>query len=626
MSDSTPFTRRRALAVGIGAAAGAALTNTSPAHADAESDAVQLTAAELATDPVVAIQQAVDAMAEKGGGTVHLPAGTYALSEPLWLRSRVTLVGKGPQETMLRDADTLGANPVVLVIGTREERITDVQLRDLAVRNGTATNAASPPDTFHTELSVVGKEGIVAEYVDGLTMHNILVTEIAGKYGFRCKMARRIACRRSRFYRCTYAAFMLLVESEHVTVDHCEFDTITTAPPVYPNQYLFATGSERRGQGEFLVRDVLVQNSRFLNNPHWQAINTHGGERITFRNNYCENVLIGTIAANVVGFAKHSALQDILIEGNTYLRGTATDDGIPTNKTTAGISVAGNITALGRNICVRGNRLVGFGGGLFTQGALLTYRVHDIVVEDNVVEDFHQYGMVLFSGSYGAVIRNNVFDGMASSITGLEDVSAVIGVPVDGQAYGIQVTGNTVRPAAPEHRPARFIWTTGPHMNFVIAHNNIGPDAIAQAAIYHDDDHLPLMKNSTPSQYLILRRGERVTNAAGRTVNICASPRQGFGSLDTSTVLALVNTSTGSSHITIAQPGYVPELNVDFFTPYGMFPPGMNIIIEGGDGQGDLTARVADIVDATTVALDTVMPRDLSGVRVRRQTLTWQRA
>ncbi len=52
----------------------------------------------------IAIQQAIDAAGEYGGGTVELAAGIYTLEDSLHLRSNVRLVGVGP-DTVLRKSD-----------------------------------------------------------------------------------------------------------------------------------------------------------------------------------------------------------------------------------------------------------------------------------------------------------------------------------------------------------------------------------------------------------------------------------------------------------------------------------------------------------------------------------------
>lgn len=61
------------------------------------------------------IQNAIDNVSSEGGGTVSFSAGTYTITKPIMLKSNVTLIGKGQDETVLkRHADSnLGAHGVL---------------------------------------------------------------------------------------------------------------------------------------------------------------------------------------------------------------------------------------------------------------------------------------------------------------------------------------------------------------------------------------------------------------------------------------------------------------------------------------------------------------------------------
>lgn len=78
------------------------------------------------TDSTKAIQAAIDAAGALGGGTVYLPAGTYAVSIPsstakaalLIQHSNIRLVGDGPDKTFLRlDSHQVRSKAMILVAG-----------------------------------------------------------------------------------------------------------------------------------------------------------------------------------------------------------------------------------------------------------------------------------------------------------------------------------------------------------------------------------------------------------------------------------------------------------------------------------------------------------------------------
>ena len=56
-----------------------------------------------------AIQGAIDMVALRGGGTVHVLAGEYMLNDALHLRSNINLIGDGPQKTILKHAPSVSS-------------------------------------------------------------------------------------------------------------------------------------------------------------------------------------------------------------------------------------------------------------------------------------------------------------------------------------------------------------------------------------------------------------------------------------------------------------------------------------------------------------------------------------
>lgn len=79
-----------------------------------------------AADDTEAVQAAVNACTEGGGGTVHLPAGTYRLTSAVWVNSGITLAGAGTAGTVLRQSS-------VTEDGIRGQDTEYVTVRDLTV-------------------------------------------------------------------------------------------------------------------------------------------------------------------------------------------------------------------------------------------------------------------------------------------------------------------------------------------------------------------------------------------------------------------------------------------------------------------------------------------------------------
>lgn len=61
--------------------------------------------------------------------------------------------------------------------------------------------------------------------------------------------------------------------------------------------------------------DITISNNNVSNNPYWEALDTHGGERVTFSNNIVKNCWRG-IAAVGDDHREIMLCKDIIIEGN----------------------------------------------------------------------------------------------------------------------------------------------------------------------------------------------------------------------------------------------------------------------------------------------------------------------
>lgn len=121
------------------------------------------------TDDTAAIQQAIDACAAAGGGTVFLPAGTYLVSirvhpenanwaTALIIENYVTLVGDGIERTTILlapipNAIPAGCNPswkgMVTSVGTPSGGNAGVGLRDLTIDGNAINQTFVPPDSMH---------------------------------------------------------------------------------------------------------------------------------------------------------------------------------------------------------------------------------------------------------------------------------------------------------------------------------------------------------------------------------------------------------------------------------------------------------------------------------------------
>ena len=80
------------------------------------------------------IQNAIDNLSSLGGGTVYMREGTYTVAGPINLTSNIALVGEG-SATILQAT----TNGIDIVTEQSATLLTNVQLRDFAIRPGAAT-------------------------------------------------------------------------------------------------------------------------------------------------------------------------------------------------------------------------------------------------------------------------------------------------------------------------------------------------------------------------------------------------------------------------------------------------------------------------------------------------------
>lgn len=82
-------------------------------------------------DYTAAIQAAVDDAAGASGLIVFVPPGTYKTSGPILLKSRVSILGSGPEASRIQ---SMGNYPVLQHIGAKGFTVGDVTIRDIQIR------------------------------------------------------------------------------------------------------------------------------------------------------------------------------------------------------------------------------------------------------------------------------------------------------------------------------------------------------------------------------------------------------------------------------------------------------------------------------------------------------------
>ncbi|MDQ6524474.1 right-handed parallel beta-helix repeat-containing protein [Nocardioides sp. LHD-245] len=556
--------RRRVLGMAGAAVAGAGAVVVGTAVAANAAAETWLDTLTGTGDESATIQAAIDALGSTGG-IIRLPAGTFQVGRTIELRTNVTITGAGARATVLREHSSLGNKAILRAAGSVGTRLTNVAVTDLTIRNATA--GTTPAD---------GPDGIFVDLVDGFALERALVTEIKGYYGLKVQRSTDIVARDCEFYRCANAMMAVLVEVDGVTVTGCRFDTLTDTTT--PNCYTFMTGAETANFGSFYVRNVLVENNQFLNNPRWEGIDCHGGENIIIRGNTIKNCKVGISLQHALGFLadpSQETLRNVLIADNTIEQGSGNND-------QAGISVVGNIYRMSEKIRIIGNDITGFTGQTDAPGSITVYEVRHVWIEDNELWNHGRYGICMYEAVFGATIRGNYFFG-ANPTAAANANSAAIGAVGPG-IYGLVVEDNTVDATTMDRRVNYFIRAHSQYESWQVRNNRILN--VKQATPYNDVSLLPVERSAVPTTTLVQRFGDMVYDTSGRPAWAVTAPKIGYGSLDTSTVIVKGTIASGSNTMTLVSGGALD---------WRAMPAGMNVTVAGAGASGAaLNARVLE--------------------------------
>ncbi len=478
-------------------------------------------------DAAPVIQDAIDEVAINGGGTVHLPAGTATVSTTLHLKSGVTLQGQGALETQIRETATLGRHPIMVIGGTESVRLSAVGVQDLAIRNGTAT----------TGPFLSGQDGVVVEWVDGLTIQGCRLEEIAGRYALRLFSATDVAVTGTEFHRCAHSMMMVLADCEDITVSSCVFDTVLSQHYAY--SYTFGTGYD--GTLDYVAtqgpRNIVVEDSLFLNNPRWEGIDCHGAAGIVIRNNHVENCRVGILVGN-----HFQDSCDVEVSGNTLIQGVA-----DTPEMGRGIIVESTDVAIER-VKITNNVLTGFAGGNAQHGVITVYGLRDLEISGNELHDVGAHGICLMQHLEDVVVEGNLIHNLRlAPPTG--DSGAING---HGSAiYGVRCQSNVVAADTPAQQFDHLVRSPQNYQSWQFGFNDPGNGI--SGTLYEGVDHLPVDKTSLPTERTILHHGDHILDPFGNPAWVVTAPT-GYGSTDSTTVMVTGVTTLGSTALSVDNP------------------------------------------------------------------------
>jgi hypothetical protein len=539
------------------------------------------------TDDKAAIQAVIDYVhTQYGGGVVIFPytANYYKISGKLTLYSNITLLGSGGKAYIYNDTES--AEPVIEIVGTSANRLKNVGLKNLKIRNGTASEGA------YTSY----KDGIEVKYCDGFKMRGCEVTEIQGAFGLSTRYSTDIWVKDGcKFYRCTYACMYVLSECENIHVYGNTFDTCTGLAT--PNTYLFATGGDET-VNDYRCKNVWIKDNKFLNNPRWEGIDSHGSENIWIENNYVLNVRTGIMVGLENDYILNPVLKNVHISGNVIIQGTGID-GAP------GIIVSGdiddNIYALATHVNIDNNKIVGFGAtdGDIT-GAINIGSTLDTIINNNKISNFSGYGIIIYANNLNFKIKDNTI----KNCRGKSSANASVGICVRSTGNDGKIKDNTI-----EYDDINKPIEIGVKVNYKLSHiQSINNKIITSVGKYSNFGTFNVSKLTIPSG-IMGKQGDIATDSNDMPKYYCTNSVLRFSSTEISGIT--VTGISGTNELTIASGDFKNVL------------PNLEIVIAGaGIGGADLTTTILDLTNKKIWVKDS-LSTNVAGAAVTYTDATW---
>jgi hypothetical protein len=519
------------------------------------------------------------------GGVVimPMPSAYYKVSSKIVMYSNILLIGATGGKAYIYN-NTESAEPVIEIVGTSANRLKNVGLKNLKIRNGTASEGA------YTS----GKDGIIVRYCDGFKLFDSEITEIQGVHGLSTRYSTDIWVKRNKFYRCTYSCFSVLPECENVHVYGNTFDTVTSLTT--PQTYLFMTGGDTTIDN-FACKNVWVKDNRFLNNPRWEAIDSHGCENMWIEDNYAINCKIAVMVDGGGDFVVNKqSSKNIHIEKNIFIQGTG-EVGIH------GIYVGGTAEHPTENVTITKNEVIGFGS--VTAGAIMLQYIMGGDVSENTLRNYRYIGIAPGGYNNSINIHHNHFKNNASDAIG-----TAIYVINHGNIR-IAIDDNDSYPSSDAVSPTYFIRNQNARYNNVTAKNN---NYIGNTTKYLGSfcANIPVTTALDTTALMYLCKGDVVYDTNEVPLYIVTSPEKGHAG--NRALNHYVFSGTLGTNILTLDTSLVGATST-----YGL---GCNITIPLS--EDNLNAVITKIGD-DYIEIDQNLPEDIVSQEIYNAVATWTR-
>lgn len=529
------------------------------------------------TDESTKIQNVVLALSSAGGGIIFFPEPIdyYKILSPVYIPSNITIEGVVSKPLFKNPSDD--DIPVFVL-----ESCQNVTFKNITVTNG--FNGTGN----HQGAS---KHGIYVNSSQNIRFENCDFVNNGGYSAVSIRMSKDVYVEKCYFKDATYKQLMLFEETENIYINECEFDGATST--TLPNTYLLATGASNYvTEYDFLVRNLHITKCRFLNNPLWEGIDSHGVSGFYCKDNYIENVATGIM----VGFDDRPNVpfehRDIYIENNIIIKGSSTKYG-------DGILVKGNNASgkliLADNVHIKNNKIKGKFGNVENEyaSAIRLDCIKNFSVLNNVISESVNRFMVVGFALYGK-IKDNIFMELYPASSG-----NLFAVRFGNAVYFVDFENNTIKN---EKNPIiqRGIYGTNKGLT-ILSSNDIVATTPYQTTT--------TLMNGTITSARVGREGIYVKNKYGIITHYNTDLYLRSTARTTSVEVSAVS---GTKTITSSK-SVLFDVGI-----------GEEIVIEGAGISGaDLQTVVVEYINANSFVIKDEISTSISGVFLKTLDSTW---
>jgi hypothetical protein len=230
--------------------------------------------------------------------------------------------------------------------------------------------------------------------IEDVTIHNI------GFYGILAQFADYVNIANAYIHDIGFAGVGgLSVKNMHVDRSHIKGISPGSKGNAY-GVFYSRKGAESSLKAHPRSANSSVTNSTIEDIPLWEALDTHGGENISFSNNTIRNARVGIAFVNATGYkGKEVFGSQRCVAKNNNITGIGKG---------YGIVVAGSSSDNSSGCTIEGNQLTKAGHqGNGISGAIQGSYTKDLVIKNNILVDSYANGIHLYTNNQKFLIAGN---------------------------------------------------------------------------------------------------------------------------------------------------------------------------------------------------------------------------